>query len=98
MAYALMQWHKQDALSVGVGFQMETLNWLAVNWADRIIVMTTDMVAEIPEVHRPNVAVCDVGPDIYGSPWNFVLIARCREFAGEWAKTKFALPSPRQVF
>lgn len=91
MAYILMERHKQDALSAGAIYQKPTIEWLCGNWAERIIIMQPQFMEAVPTQHRAKVKLCDVGPDEYGTCWNFVLIDRCANFARDWAARKFAL-------
>lgn len=92
MAYILMERHKQDAISLGAGYQPATIAKLCDAWpADRIIVMQPQFMNAVPAQHRSKARVCDVGEDNYGTPWNFVLIDKCAAFAKEWAARAFAL-------
>lgn len=91
MAYILMERHKQDALSVGAGYQKPTLEWLCDHWAERIIVMQQKLLDAVPLKHRSKTLVCDVGEDVYGTPWNFVLIERCAKFAKDWESKGFGI-------
>lgn len=91
MAYILMERHKQDALSAGAIYQKPTIEWLAGHWADRIVIMQPKYMEVVPVQHRAKVKVCDVGDDNYATPWHFILIDRCANFAKDWAARGFAL-------
>jgi len=91
MAYILMDRCGQDALSAGAVYQPETIASLAAMWADRIVIMTPEYISVVPENQRHKVRCCDVGPDTYGTCWNFLLIGACETFAREWASRKFVL-------
>lgn len=91
MAYILMERHKQDALSAGANYQPQTIAHLAATWADRIIIMRPQFLEVIPFPLRNKVKVNDVGEDVFGTPWNFILIERCASFARDWAAHNFAL-------
>lgn len=91
MAYILMDRHKQDALSAGAGYQPETISVLSAMWADRIVIMQPEHILVVPEAQRHKVRCCDVGPDTYGTCWNFLLIEATSAFARKWAEAGFAL-------
>lgn len=61
----------------------QTLEMLG-QWAELVVVMEPWMVERLPQPIRAKTAVCDVGPDRYGTPINPELVAQCLA----WAKTR----------
>jgi predicted protein tyrosine phosphatase len=65
-----------DVLSVGycqTSNSVETKEML-FSWADHIIVMQEKYTRYVPELFKPKVLVCEVGPDTYKDSHNPVLI------------------------
>lgn len=56
-----------DVLPMGKDFQSKETQEMLFNWADKIVVMETHYMEDIPENHRAKTLICEVGPDIYGS-------------------------------
>jgi predicted protein tyrosine phosphatase len=91
MVHALMDIHHQEALSAGAERNNpETFKMLSA-WADRIVVMQPQFAAAVPAEHRKKIVICDVGPDVYGSPWHFILHNKVRTFADAWKTRDFAV-------
>lgn len=70
-----------DAIPVSWKFNTpETIEMLC-RWADWIVVMEPYMQTFVKQEFREKVKICDVGPDIYGSPMNKMLQALCEKWA-----------------
>lgn len=91
MAWALMELHRQEALSVGAQYNRPETIAMLCEWADRIVVMEPSFVTAVPVQLRTKVAVCDVGEDLYGSPWHFILQDKVKKFATDWSRRGFAV-------
>lgn len=81
----------QEALSASHDKQDPATWAMLCNWADRIIVAEPKFLERIAPCDRPKTKVMDVGPDVYGSCWHFVLQARMRAMVDEWARRGYAL-------
>ena len=90
-AHRLLYELGHDALSASHDKQSEATFTMLCDWAERIIVVQPEYLGRIRPVYRPKAKVLDVGPDVYGSCWHFVLQAKVRDLLDPWAAKGFPL-------
>ena len=90
LAYRLMYHHGQDALSASADKQAQDTWRMLCDWADRIVLMQPHFAGRIQDGYKAKVRICDVGEDLYGSPWHFQLQEKVAAFCVPWAASGFA--------
>lgn len=73
LAFRLKQCHGLDAIAASWRFNSPETLKLLYGWADRIVVMQPEMWEHVPAEFRSKAAICDVGPDNYGTAFHPVL-------------------------
>jgi hypothetical protein len=89
--HRLMYTQGQDALSASHDKQSDGTLRILCEWADRIILIEPQYGARLPAEYRNKVKVLDVGPDVFGSPWHFLLQDKMRGLLDPWAAAGYPL-------
>ncbi len=73
---------RHDAVALGAGRNSPETIRMMCEWADRIVVMQPEFKKSVPEEFHEKLSVCDVGPDVFGSPLHPTLTGICGKFVG----------------
>jgi predicted protein tyrosine phosphatase len=81
LAYALKDWHGQEALACGTDCNsFFTLNMLG-NWADVILVPSRRVWDKFPPGYEEKMVEVTIGHDVWQTPWHPDLMELCLRIA-----------------
>ena len=75
-----------DVIVAGLGYNAPETIHMLTEWADKIVVLQSELVDLVPADSREKVVVGDVGPDVWQDPSNLDLVARVKVIVDSWKK------------